>query len=228
MSEIRGSRSIREVIKGLSELYDRSLSPYAAEIFERALDGYPKDEVLRALTKCMKELTRFPTVAEVISRIDDGHPGVEEAWAMIPKNEYDSAVWTDEMREAYFSGVNMLVEEDVIAARMAFKEKYSKLLADARLRRKKARWEITLGNDIQKRKSVAIDAISKGLLNISDLTFLVEDKRDAQILSLATKAIDHKSTDTVSHQNFTVDGDKVRGQLDEFIRNKRKNGTTNS
>jgi hypothetical protein len=118
---------------------------------------------LASLAKCRTELRYFPTLADIILRIqmNDGHPGVEEAWSLCPKSESESAVWTRQIREAYFAASN---SEDPIAARMAFKEKYATLLTKARADRKPATWEFSPGQDKLHRERVLTDAVAKGLI----------------------------------------------------------------
>ena len=57
--------------------------------------------VLKALTRCRREVKGMLTIQDVVSRIDDGRLGVEEAWAMMPFSESQSVVWTEEMAQAF-------------------------------------------------------------------------------------------------------------------------------
>jgi hypothetical protein len=52
----------------------------------------------------------------VIERLDDGRPGAEEAWAMVPKDEEESAVITGEMRFAMGVALRLLADGDAIAS----------------------------------------------------------------------------------------------------------------
>jgi len=52
-----------------------------ADIFLEDLSGYPEPQVLAALKRCRLEHKGRLTVADVLSRIEDGRPGVETAWA---------------------------------------------------------------------------------------------------------------------------------------------------
>ena len=184
---------IRQAITGLAELHGKTLSNLAAELFEKALKDYPEHDILLALTRCLKDLSHFPTPAEVIARVDDGHPGPEEAWALVPKNEADSAVWTQEMREAFFAGASSLIDDDPIAARMAFKETYAKLLTQSRMKRKKAKWELSLGHDQRGRQAAAILAVDRGYLPSSEVAHLIEDRNTPTLLlDMASRALEDK------------------------------------
>jgi hypothetical protein len=53
------------------------------------------------LGRCRREVKGVLTVSDVVSRIEDGRPGVEQAWSMLPITESQTAVWTDEMAAAF-------------------------------------------------------------------------------------------------------------------------------
>lgn len=154
-----------QTIEATAEIYGKTMSPFAAEVLLTDLSDYPEEEVLKALTKCRRELRNFPTLADITSRIADGHPGVEEAWAMIPKDESTSVVWTEEMRDA-FGVVRSQLDDDPIAARMAFKEVYSRLLTESRSSRKAPKWEPSLGFDRHSRDAALQEAVSKGRIQL--------------------------------------------------------------
>jgi hypothetical protein len=71
-------------------------------------------------------------------------------------------VWTEETAEAFEVARKLLDDGDHIAARMAFKEKYSALLACARLEGKPIRWAVSLGWDKSDRVRALSDAVRKG------------------------------------------------------------------
>ena len=147
-----------------AELCGRVFSPAAAEMFVADLDDYDERAVLKALTRCRKEVRGVLTVADVISRIDDGRPGPDEAWAMMPMSESQSVVWTPEMAEAFGIALPLLEDCQQVAARMAFKEAYVRLVANARDRRIPASWSLSLGHDKHDQQRVLIDAVACGRL----------------------------------------------------------------
>jgi hypothetical protein len=150
-----------------AELCGRTFSEPAARMFVSDLSAYPEDQVMRALTRCRKEVRGVLTVADVISRLDDGRPGVEEAWAMLPRSEYESAVWTDEMRDAFAVAGALLDEGDEVAARMAFKEVYSRKLIEARDKGARVNWTATLGHDKRLREQAINRAVEMGRIDSS-------------------------------------------------------------
>jgi hypothetical protein len=140
------SEALVKALMVTTELLGTELSADAARVMVNDLERYPEHQVMGALARCRRELKGRLTVAEVISRLEDGRPGAEEAWAMIPKSEADSVVWSDEMAHAW-SIAAPLIEDDPIAARMAFKESYTGIVARARDAGTAPQWTPSLGTD---------------------------------------------------------------------------------
>lgn len=147
-----------------AELCGRTFSQPAAAVFVADLAAYAEAEVIRALAKCRKEVRGVLTTQDVVSRIDDGRPGAEEAWAMIPADESQTVVWTTEMAEAYSVCCPLLTAGDKIAARMAFKEAYQRIVSKSRDEASRAEWQVSLGHDIEQRKRALKAAVESGLL----------------------------------------------------------------
>lgn len=155
-----------EALRGTAEIYGRQLSAGAAAMFLADLARFSSEQILKALARCRSELRNFPTVADIAQRIDDGRPGPEEAWAMIPKDEAGSVVWTEEMADA-FASCRELLATDPVGARMAFRERYAKLLADARANATPAKWSPSLGHDVSRREQAIQFAVIRGYLPAS-------------------------------------------------------------
>ena len=163
-----------EVVRATGEIYGKQVSVTAALMFLADLDAYSSDDVMGALSRCRKELRTFPTVADVIARIDDGRPGVEEAWAMIPKTEEDSVIWNEEIAEAY--GIcRKMIESDPIAARMTFKELYSRIVAEGRASGRRLVWSPSFGFEKEGRNAEIAEAVAKGRLTQNEAQALLPD-----------------------------------------------------
>lgn len=150
--------TLTEAVKGTYAVIGQSMTDTELAMIVSDLSAYPPEGVLSALARCRRELKRI-TLAEIIDRIPGGHPGPEEAWALVSKsmqNEAVSIVWTDEMREA--AGVAMAVQDDLVAARMAFKEAYTRIVSEARAQRKAPKWTASLGWDPHGRELAQLDA----------------------------------------------------------------------
>jgi hypothetical protein len=160
------SSKLLEAVAVTAELCGRTFSEGAARVFVSDLSGYDEDLVLKALSKCRREVKGILTVADVIGRIDDGRPGPEEAWSMLPRSEAGSVVWTEEMAEAFGVASPLMIEGDMVAARMAFREAYRSRVEDAKANGKAVKWTPSLGWDARGRESVIAEAVQKGRISM--------------------------------------------------------------
>jgi hypothetical protein len=158
------SVNLLEAVAVTAELCGRVFTEAAARVFVNDLSAYPEDAVIKALARCRKEVRGVLTVQDVVSRIDDGRPGPEEAWAMLPLSESQSAVWTDEMASAWSVSQHLLDNGDKTGARFAFKEAYIKRVDKARDQGKRVNWTPTLGTDPHGRERVLTEAVAAGRL----------------------------------------------------------------
>lgn len=158
------SKNLLQAIAVTAELTQTQLSETAARVMAEDLAQFDEQMVLGALVRCRRELKKQMCISDIIDRLEDGRPGANEAWAMIPKNENDSVVWTREMAEAYGVCYQLMNEGDMIAARMAFIEAYKERCADARNNAIQIKWEPSLGYDKNGREHVIMAAVEKGLL----------------------------------------------------------------
>jgi hypothetical protein len=101
-------------------------------------------------------------LSDVLERIDDGRPGPQEAWAMIPQDEHGSVVWTDEMAQAFGVASPLISAGQTIAARQAFIESYESLVTAARRRKLPPQWTPSLGMDPSRREGALEAAVAKG------------------------------------------------------------------
>lgn len=170
------SSRVIEAIAVTAELCGRIFSPAAAMVFAADLDGFPEHAVLAALTRCRKEVRGVMTIQDVVSRIDDGRPGVEQAWAMIPQDENTSVVWTEEMAASWGAVAPLLRDGDRIGARMAFKETYAKLVSDARDRKEPPKWTPSFGDDKLGRQAAMIEAVRHHRLTLDHAVLALGDE----------------------------------------------------
>ena len=168
---------MNELTKALAvtcELTGTTLSAAAKEAFVLDLAQYPLQQVLSALSRCRREVRGRLTVADVVNRLDDGRPGVEEAWAMLPKDEDGSVVWSDEMAQA-FGVARPLLEIDLIAARMAFKESYTAAIQRARDDGKPVKWTLSQGHEKSGRAVAVREALDRGRLTRERARLMLEN-----------------------------------------------------
>jgi hypothetical protein len=158
------STTLIQAVAVTAELCGRTFTEPAARVFVEDLGAYPEHAVMASLRRCRREVRGVLTVQDVVSRLDDGRPGPEEAWAMLPKTEADSVVWSDEMAEALRVAQPLLDEGDKVAARMAFKEAYTRLIAARRDAGVPVRWTASLGHDPRGREAAVLQAVALGRL----------------------------------------------------------------
>lgn len=177
------SVNLLKAVAVTAELLGTEMSEVAAQVFAQDLARYPEHQVTGALERCRREVRGRLTLADVISRLDDGRPGAEEAWAMIPKDEYSSAVMSDEMAEAYGVAAPLLASGDEIAARMAFRESYVRLVQKARDEGRQAKWFPSLGFDPAARASAVADAVRHQRLTVEQSARLLPPEQHEQVLA---------------------------------------------
>lgn len=185
------SRALLQAIAVTAELTQTQLSPAAAAVMADDLARYPEPQVMGALTRCRRELKRGMSIADVLSRLDDGRPGPEQAWAMIPHDEAATVVWTDEMREAFGVAFPLLSAGDAIQARMAFLEQYRTLVQTARDAGKAVRWQPSLGHDPYGREVALREAVEKGRLGAEHVATLLPYRDDppAQVAAVLDRKL---------------------------------------
>lgn len=147
-----------------AEICGSEMSDAAARVVIAELEQYDPKAVHGALARCRRELSSKLTLAAIVARLDDGRPSPEEAWATLPKQESESAVLSDEMREAMGPALQIIAAGDLVAARMAFLEVYRDRVSKARALRLPVSWSVSLGHDPSGREAAVIDAIAKGRL----------------------------------------------------------------
>lgn len=150
------------------------LSEGAQKLVTASLDEYPPHAVQAALVRCCREVRGRLALADIIQRIDDGRPGAEEAWAiayLAMKDTGATIVWTTEMAYAFGAVEKM---EDMVAARMSFKEAYERSCDESRSEQKAVMWMPSLG-DYNGRSGPLLDAVRLGRLEVSHVRNLLPE-----------------------------------------------------
>lgn len=139
------------------------MRPESAQVIALELGAYDEGRVLAALARCKLECRYRLSLADVIERMQDGYPLPEEAWALVPKSEDETVVLPQEILNAI--PFELIANGDLTAARMAFRESYSRELAEARAQRREPRWLVSLGRDVAGRVKPIEDAVRLGRIS---------------------------------------------------------------
>lgn len=143
---------------------DGTMEMYAAGFTTQVDDELGINVVMQAIRTCKFR----PSVAElweIVQRMD-GRPEPDEAWAMCPKGEAETVVWTDEMIVANRAAWPLLEDGDRIAARKAFLDVYRREVAVARSMNRPVRWSVSMGHDVGGRVSAIMAAVDAGRLSV--------------------------------------------------------------
>lgn len=174
-----------EALVVTAEVIGTELSRAAAKVMLSDLAQYPEPMVLDALARCRREVRGKLTLSDVIARLDDGRPTADEAWAMWPRDEAATAVLTSETFEA-MQHAQTLLREDRVAARMAFKDAYTKAVQRQRDARAPVHWMPSLGYDAASRAPVLIEAARLGRITVEHaLAAIPSEARDQAVAALA-------------------------------------------
>ena len=165
-----GNETFDKFIAGIYKFFDKALDRFGLEIWLQTAKTYGEDNVRLALAAHMADPERgrfMPKPADVVAQFlrkaeSDGRPGPEEAWAMIPRTDDESCVWTSEMAEAFGIASRLT---DSVAARMAFKEAYERLVREARADGKPVAWTPSLGSYLPGREKALKDAMARGRID---------------------------------------------------------------
>lgn len=166
-----------------AEVYGKAISSSAAEVWMAALSDLQIEVVETAMMRHMRDPERgqfMPKPADIIAQVrgvssDDGRPTADEAFALLPKSELETAVWTPEMAQAWYAGASDLYETDRIGSRMAFRASYERLVERARRDGAPIKWTVSLGHDPRGREEPVRKAIEQGLLPASAAPALLPD-----------------------------------------------------
>lgn len=148
--------------------FHKPLSDRAMAKAFQVLARYPLPMVLAAIDAHCSDRQRGqfpPKPADIIDQIerrnpDNQRPGADEAWMRTPPEEM--SYWaTDEMLGAWAVVAEEMHSErpDKVAARMAFKDAYSRLVDESKLQGRPVHWRLVRGA----RKDNLEDTVREGL-----------------------------------------------------------------
>lgn len=187
-------REMVEAIALLRAEYDdmKPVEGPRLEMWWEALRGFPDGAVRAAAAQHLKTSHFKPQLADIVkacaAQMDGQWIGADEAWALMPKSEQDSAMLTDEIAQAMAAASPLLAGGDKLAARMAFKDAYNRLVEKAKIEGRSPRFFPSFGADALGRVTMLGNAVQKGQITLEGaVEALPEYARDIVTMCGATK-----------------------------------------
>ncbi|MDI1277294.1 hypothetical protein [Methylobacter sp.] len=144
----------------------RVFSQRAMTIIFDALEDYSLEAIFQAIKIHAKKGKFAPVPSDIVEIITERtgakHIGCEEAWAIAEKSfdEYETVVWTQPIAEARAIASSLYCDGDKVAARMAFKDAYNRIIKTA----PEPCWTVTAGFDMARRADAVKQAVQLGRL----------------------------------------------------------------
>ena len=168
MREPDDQELLLNLLQGTAEAMGGELKPAALALMADDLEPYTLATLQTALARCRHEVSGRLTLAAIMDRLQgaDSRPAPNEAWAIALKarDENDSVVWCHEIASAWWVAAEILRTGDKVGARAAFIEVYTRMVAEARIFRRPAKWTVSLGLDPDLRRMAVENACAQGLL----------------------------------------------------------------
>lgn len=159
-----------------AELMGHELSGTALAFMAKDFQQYDISLMEKALQNVRLNQSRFNQAAvqrEIDNLSPDGRPGADEAWAIYPHDENASAVISSEMAEAMGVARPLVEEGNMIAARMAFRDAYNRIVSQNKLKGIAPQWFPSLGHEPEGRKQALDDAVARGRISLSHAAALL-------------------------------------------------------
>lgn len=144
------------------------------DMWWRALEHFP-DGVIRTAAENHVMTSKFkPQLADIVqacaAQLDGSWMGADEAWALMPKSENESAMLTNEIAEAMAAAAPLLESGDRNAARMAFRSAYERLVGKAKIEGRQPKFFPSFGTDGASRVTMLAGAVQKGQIALEAAT----------------------------------------------------------
>lgn len=152
--------------------YDKTPTGETLSDWFDVLESFPLEAIATAFKQHLtdpKSGQFIPKPADIVRHLqahqsddDSGHPGPEEAWGMLVRlirDEEETGVLTEEMREAWSRCSPILDMGDEVGARMCFLETYRKAVRRAVEARCPPKWSLTMGTNAERRKTALKAAV---------------------------------------------------------------------
>jgi hypothetical protein len=203
---------IAKVIALLTAEYDLPpFSPDRIAMWMGALSGFPRGSVMKSAENYMRTNRFKPQMADIVqgcmAQVPNAWLSADEAWALMPKSEAESCMMTDETSKAMAVAQPLLNVGDKVAARMAFRAAYDRLVDQARMDGRQPRFFPSFGDDIHGRAAMLGNAVKAGQLRLESALDLAPECQ-TEIVQLAGAQ---------NHPLLAAPDDKAKAKVKELL-----------
>ncbi|UOD28762.1 hypothetical protein INH39_25475 [Massilia violaceinigra] len=158
---------IAKAIALLTAEYDLpAFSPDRIAMWMEALCHFPRGSVTKSAENYMRTNKFKPQLADIVqgcvAQMPNAWLSADEAWALMPKSEMDSCMLTNESAQAMAAASPLLEAGDRIAARMAFRAAYERLVENAEIEGRQPAFFPSFGDDVPGRARMLGAAVRAG------------------------------------------------------------------
>lgn len=160
-------RELSEAVALLMAEYDdmKPIEGPRLEMWWEALQAFPDGAVKASALRHLKTNHFQPKLADIVAgcaaQLDGQWVGPDEAWSLMPKSESDSTMLTDEIAQAMAAASPLLEMGDKTAARMAFKDAYTRMVEKAKIEGRSPRFFPSFGTDAPGRVTMLANAVTR-------------------------------------------------------------------
>lgn len=183
---------IAKAIALLTAEYDLpAFGPERIQMWMEALAAYPAGSITKSVTNYIKTNRFKPQLADIVEgcakQLGEFWLGAEEAWGMMPKDESTSAMMTAESAEALAAAQPLIEKVDYTAARMTFKEAYTRLVDKAKLEGRMPAYYTSFGTDPVGRSTMLVNAVNKGQITVDEAVKALPENADGILRMCGTR-----------------------------------------
>lgn len=171
---------IAKAIALLTAEYDLpAFSPDRIAMWMNALSVFPRGSVTKSAENYMRTNKFKPQLADIVqgcmTQVPNAWLSADEAWALMPKSEMDSCMLTDEAAQALAAASPLLEAGDRVAARMAFRGAYERLVETAKVEGRQPKFFPSFGSEIAQRASMLGNAVKAGQYPLDSAIALIPE-----------------------------------------------------
>lgn len=145
----------------------RVFSIEAGQAIFNILSPYPLEIVKKAINHHIATAQFAPQPSDIVALLNTGnkHLSPAEAWAIVPKSEFESGVITDEMLRAWCIVSDLYEAKKHYAAEKAFLSAYARIVTESELLKKPIAWKLTKGSNLAHLQDTIEQAVRLGRLS---------------------------------------------------------------